>query len=128
MKWFGRVPNSLHSAAIDLRRGGAWRFLESSDGVKSVGFEGKYLDIESDQRLVFTWSKVVEHASGERESTPSSQVAISFTAKGRGTAVRLVHSAVHSEQMRTGFGGGWDFAFGTMSALLSDAASVSQPG
>ena len=43
MRWFGRVPNSLHSATIDLRRGGAWRFVESSDDVKSVGFEGEYV-------------------------------------------------------------------------------------
>ena len=120
MKWFGRAPNSLHSATIDLRQGGAWRFLESRDEEKSVGFEGEYLDIEPGKRLVFTWSKVVAHATGERDSTPYSQVEVIFTAKGHGTDVRLVHSAVHSEDARRGFGGGWNLAFNTMSALLSN--------
>ena len=119
MKWFGRAPNSLHSATIDLRHGGAWQFLETKDEDKSVGFEGEYLDIEPGERLVFTWSKVIAHATGERESTPSSQVEVTFSAKGNGTDVRLVHSAMHSEDVRRGFAGGWEFAFNTMSALLS---------
>ena len=119
MKWFGPRPNSLHSATIDLRPGGAWRFLESQDKEKSVGFEGEYLDIDPGKRLVFTWSKVITLASGEREGTPTSQVAIAFSAKGAGTQVRLVHSAVHSEEMRRGFAGGWNFGLGTLRALLS---------
>ncbi len=121
MKWFGSAPNSLHSATIDLRQGGAWRFLESQDEEKSIGFEGEYLDIEPGERLVFTWSKVIAYVSGERESTPYSQVEVVFSAKGNGTNVRLVHSAVHSEDVRRGFGGGWEFAFSTIAALLSDA-------
>jgi uncharacterized protein YndB with AHSA1/START domain len=118
MKWFGYTPNSLHSATIDLRPGGAWQFLKSSDEEKSVGFEGEYLDIEPDKRLVFTWSYVVAHATGARDATPYSQVEVNFTAKGNGTNIRLVHSAVLDEAMRTGFSGGWDAAFNTMSALL----------
>ena len=125
MKWFGRAPNSLHSATIDLRQGGAWRFLKSRDDEKSVGFEGEYLVIEPGERLVFSWSQVVAHADGERETTPHSQVEVIFTAKGNGTHVRLVHSAVHSEDARRGFGGGWEFAFNTMSALLSNSEGVS---
>ena len=119
MQWFGREPNSLHSATIDLRRGGAWRFLESNDAEKSVGFEGKYLDIVPGERLVFSWSKVIAHATGERDATPTSQVEVTFKAKGNGTDIRLVHSAVHDEAARHGFGGGWSFAFGTMRTLLS---------
>ena len=120
-KWFGPRPNSLHSASIDLRPGGVWRFLESKGGEKSMGFEGKYLVIEPDQRLVFTWSQVITHTNGERRSTPYSQVEIIFTPKGKGTDVRLVHSAIHSEATRRGFCGGWESAFKAMSAVLSHA-------
>jgi uncharacterized protein YndB with AHSA1/START domain len=31
VKWFGRAPNSVLSAIIDLRPGGAWQFLLSKD-------------------------------------------------------------------------------------------------
>ena len=124
-KWFGRAPNSLYSATIDLRQGGTWQFLESADEVKSIGFEGEYLVIEPDKRLVFTWSKFITQASGDREITPRSQVEVTFKVNGNGTDVRLVHSAIHSEEVRRGFGGGWEFAFGTMSALLSNTEDVS---
>ena len=119
MKWFGRAPNSLHSATIDLRPGGVWQFLESSDEERSVGFEGEYLAVEPDRHLAFTWSKVIARTTGERDATPISRVEVTFTAQGNGTAVRLVHSAVHDDDTRRGFGGGWSFAFNTMRALLS---------
>lgn len=125
MKWFGRVPNSLHSASIDLRLGGAWKFLESHDDEKSVGFEGAYLAIEPARRLVFTWSKVIARATGERDATPHSQVEVTFSARGNGTDVRLVHSGMHDDDIRRGFAGGWDFAFSTMSVLLSRTERVS---
>ena len=102
MKWFGRVPNSLHSASIDLRLGGAWKFLESHDDEKSVGFEGAYLAIEPARRLVFTWSKVIARATGERDATPHSQVEVTFSARGNGTDVRLVHSGMHDDDIRRG--------------------------
>ena len=74
MKWFGPAPNSLHSATIDLRPGGAWQFSKSKDEEKSFGFEGGYLDFEPGMRLLFTWCQVITHATGEREATPHSQV------------------------------------------------------
>ncbi len=120
MKWFGPTPNSLHSASIDLRKGGAWRFVEAEVGGRSVGFEGEYLHIQTDTRLLFTWSKVIAHANGEREATPPSQVEVIFSAKGAGTDVRLVHSAVDSDAMRKGFRGGWTCAFGTMLELFTE--------
>ena len=120
VKWFGRGPNTLHSAAIDLRRGGTWQFLLSKDEETSVGFEGEYLDFEPGERLVFTWSHVIAHTNGKREATPYSQVEIDFAAKGSGTNVRLVHSAVLSEDARKGVGGGWEASFNTLSALLAN--------
>ena len=122
MKWFGPVPNSLHSASIDLRPGGAWQFLKSKDDEKSTGFEGAYLEVEPGRRLVFTWSQFVLHATGQREASPLSQVEISFTVKGEGTQVRLVHSAVHSDQARRGFGGGWEVGIGNLVKLLAEGA------
>ncbi len=120
-QWFGRAPNALHSATIDLREGGAWRFLETSIEQKSVGFEGTYIVIEPNARLVFTWSKVVAYATGERDATPTSQVDVTFSPRGDGTDVRLVHSQVHDEETRNAFSGGWAFAFNTMRALLSSS-------
>lgn len=120
VKWFGQTPHSLHSATIDLRPGGVWRFLKSSDAEKTVGFEGQYLDIQPDEKLVFSWTHVISHAGGEREATPYSQVEVDFTARGKGTYVRLVHSAVRREDARRGIGGGWEAAFGHIFAMFGE--------
>ena len=120
-QWFGQAPNTLHSAVIDLRPGGVWRFLESKTAEMSIGFEGEYLDIEPGERLVFTWSKVITRASGTRKATPKSRVEVTFAPNGDGTDVRLVHFAVPDEPNRRGFGAGWSFALGTMRTLLASA-------
>jgi uncharacterized protein YndB with AHSA1/START domain len=119
IKWFGPKPNSLHSATIDLQVGGAWQFLKSKDETKSMGFAGQYQVIEPDKRLLFTWSRVVTFANGQCESTPDSQVEVTFSAKGAGTELRVVHSAVHNEEMRKGFGGGWTLGLNNLSDLIS---------
>ncbi len=126
MKWFGPRPNSLHSAIIDLRQGGAWRFLEFKDDEKSVWFEGEYLEVEPNRRLVFTWSKLTAH-SGGTDAAPGSRVEVTFSAEGTGTRVRLVHSAIHSDEMRRGFAGGWERGFDNLSAWLPSAADSSHP-
>lgn len=118
VKWFGRAPNTLHSAMIDLRPGGRWRFVETQDDKKSVGFEGRYLEIQPAERLVFSWSKVVTQADGALDATPDSRVEVAFAPKGKGTHIRLVHSEIQDQATRQGFSGGWQRAFTTMTDLL----------
>lgn len=116
VKWFGQTPNSLHSATIDLKLGGDWRFLKLKNDEKSMGFEGQYLEILEAERLVFSWSHVTDYANGEREATPYSRVEVDFTAKGKGTWIRLHHSAISNNDARKGIGGGWEAAFGHLAA------------
>lgn len=119
MKWFGPRPNSLHSATIDLRQGGAWCFLEVKNSVESIGFEGKYLDIASPERLAFTWSRFTLAANGQRESTENSQVEITFRANGNGTDMRVVHAAMQSEYVRKQFAAGWRRGVKSLNSVFS---------
>ena len=123
VKWFGMAPNSLFSATIDLRPGGGWSFLKSKDDDKSICFEGLYHDIQPSEKLVFSWSHVIRYANGKCEVTPDSRVEVEFTPKGKGTYVRLVHSAVRSEDARRGIGGGWIAAFTFMADALDESES-----
>lgn len=123
VKWFGHKPNSLHSATIDLHVGGGWRFLLSKDDNKTIGFEGQYLDLLPGEKLVFSWAHVTTHANGEREETPTSRVEVTFTAKGKGTNVRLVHTAISNEDSRRGIGGGWEAAFTHMVDVVGEIGS-----
>jgi uncharacterized protein YndB with AHSA1/START domain len=69
--------------------------------------------------LVFSWSHVITHESGEREATPYSQVEVIFTPRGTGTYVRLVHSAISDEDARRGVGGGWAASFASLAGALA---------
>lgn len=121
LKWFGLKPNYMHRASIDLRPGGAWQVKHDRDASSSVGFEGHYKEIERDERLVFSWSHVVTGPNGERQATPESQVEVTFTPKGAGTMVRLVHSGLQSVDARRGVGGGWQASFTTLLGFLAKA-------
>jgi len=124
MQWFGLAPNSIHSATIELVEGGAWQFLKTKDEHKSVGFEGHYLSIHPDEKLVFTWSLVTVLADGTRTATPPSRVEVEFLSNGVGTDLRLKHSALHTEASSIGFGRGWNIALQSLSSLMSGELTV----
>ena len=108
LRWFGPQPNSLKAATIDLRIGGAWCFVESTENGQTIGFEGEYVCIEPAVRLVFTWSKFSTDSKGERVRTHPSKVALSLAPSGRGTLLRVVHSSIGEDKMRFGFANGWE--------------------
>ena len=120
VQWFGLERDSLHAADIDLRPGGRWQLLHSKDAEKSVGFEGRYIDIKPQEKLIYSWSYVVEHVNGDREATPDSRVEVDFIPKGKGTFVRLVHSLVRTEDARRGIGGGWQASFTSLGEVLAE--------
>ena len=70
MKWFGEQPNSYTRQNLILREGGSWRFVMIANEEKSVGFEGHYLDIQPNQKLVFTWAHVVIFAMARVKKRP----------------------------------------------------------
>jgi len=110
-RWFGPRPNSLISVSVDLRVGGKWSFLLSQTPQKTVKLMGEYLEIEAGKTLIFSWSHVEESASGEKESTPFSQVSVRFTEVAQGTRVDLRHESILAEEGRQGVGRGWKACF-----------------
>lgn len=118
MRWFGRAPNTLVSATIDLRVGGEWCFLEHQDGIESTGFKGEYVAIEPEEHLIFTWVKFTTTATGKRTSTPPSKVEISMSNNGTGTILRVTHSSIHDDELRRGFASGWNRGIAAMRATL----------
>ena len=56
-------------------------------------------------------------ADGTRDATPASRVEVEFIAKGEGTDLKLVHSALHVREASLGFGRGWEIALSSLSDL-----------
>ncbi|WP_433075278.1 SRPBCC family protein [Dactylosporangium sp. CA-052675] len=53
-RWWGAGMGEMHSAEIDLRVGGAWRFVQVGPGGHEVAFRGVYREVEAPDRLVNT--------------------------------------------------------------------------
>lgn len=127
MKWFGPQPRSLLSAGIDLQVGGVWPFVMRSDGEETMGFEGEYLVIDPDRRLVMNWSKFVEALFGPSDAPSVSQVEITLSAKGAGTDIRIVHSAIAGKDTRVGFTSGWEHGINNLRDILEGPVPIQPP-
>lgn len=54
-RWWGRKGSNLVVCEIDLRVGGAYRFVERGPDRIDYSFRGEYLEISPPDRLVYTW-------------------------------------------------------------------------
>ncbi len=118
MKWFGPEAGSLISADIDLRVGGKWRFVVGSDEGGLNTLQGTYQVIDPDNRIVFTWQHVREHADGSEEKTPESTVTVVFEAHGKATRVHLRHESIVKRDGRLSVTRGWERTFTHLQALV----------
>lgn len=122
MQWFGRPPNRLASAEIDLVVGGRWRFTMEATGDETHAMIGEYLEIAPGRRLVFTWTHERRFADGRVETSPTSQVTVEFGSAPEGSTLRLEHRALSTEAARIGVGDGWRSSLGGLAALVEAAA------
>lgn len=122
-RWFGRTPNSLKRAEVDLRVGGAWRF---SFAEEEGALLGEYVEIVPDERLVFTWRHEKRVESGRIEATPVSQVTVRFEPEGAGARLTVRHEGVLAEEGRRNVGGGWSGCIGHLRALLAEPAETAE--
>ena len=113
-RWFGQDPNDLEDIRIDLREGGAWRFvLHCSEGREEY-LEGRYLEILPGERLSFSWSHNVKSVDGDHSQTPPSRVTIRFEPMGAATRMILEHREIVTEGGRFGVRKGWLASFRTL--------------
>ncbi len=111
MQWFGAESNSVIRAEIDLKIGGQWRFIFTETQEKTIALEGKYLEIQEAEQLVFSWRHVVAPVHGQPVATAYSKVSINFNKDPKGTMITLVHEDIQTEDGRLGVGKGWQGTF-----------------
>ncbi|GEL23118.1 hypothetical protein PSU4_20720 [Pseudonocardia sulfidoxydans NBRC 16205] len=87
-RWWAGERGVVTLAEVDLRVGGAWRYVLVADGGFEVGFHGEYREIDTHEKLVMT--EVFEGMpDGEALDT------VTFTeADGRTTLTMLVQHPV----------------------------------
>ncbi|MGX7828182.1 SRPBCC family protein [Actinokineospora sp. 24-640] len=103
-RWFGADGWHLVTCEIDLRVGGAWRFVSRGPGGEEMGHGGVYLEVDVPARLAQTESYDDQWFPGEANQ------ALDFTEAGGATTVTItmsfpsqeVRDAVIASPMREG--------------------------
>jgi uncharacterized protein YndB with AHSA1/START domain len=86
-RWWAGDHGVVTSVAVDLRVGGAWRYVMTANGGFEVAFHGEYQDIVPDERIVST-----EVFEGMPEAAALSTMTLTEAA-GRTTMALLVDHA-----------------------------------
>jgi uncharacterized protein YndB with AHSA1/START domain/predicted enzyme related to lactoylglutathione lyase len=120
-KWLGPGPCQCLKANVEPRLGGVFDVhMRLSDG--SEGYiRGKYLEVRSPERLVFTWS----WEGTTRCVASTSQVSVDFVEVDNGTDVQLTHENLANPVERDNHAHGWMGCFDKLERLFSPEAAES---
>ena len=86
-RWWNAKRGEVTVAEIDLRVGGAWRYVMIADGGMEVGFHGEYREIVPNERLVST-----ELYEGVPDGEPTLNTLTLTETDGRTTVTILVEA------------------------------------
>jgi uncharacterized protein YndB with AHSA1/START domain len=64
-QWWNPSGKPIEIERMEVRRGGRWRFVERAAAGESLGFEGRYREVEPLSRLVFSfeWDGMPGHVA-----------------------------------------------------------------
>lgn len=125
VRWLGAEGWRLVVCEIDLRPGGAWRFLSEGPGGATMGHAGVYREIDPPGRLAYTESyddqwfpgeAQVRHAFAERDGVTTVTTTLAV-------ASREVRDRVAASPMARGIGEG----YARLDAVLRAPARRSDP-
>ncbi len=117
-QWFGANEGGPASAVVDLKEGGRWEFVFAEREGKTNSLSGRYLRIEQNRLLEFTWVHTLSTADGITEQSAESVVLVEFEDRPSGAFSRLVHEGVLAESSRNNIGGGWSNSFMKIKELV----------
>ena len=118
MRWFGPHEWSLVECEIDLRVGGAWRFLSRGPNGRTMGMRGTYREIAPPERLQYTETFDDFAHAGE-----ALVIVTLVEENGRTTLTNLVRSPsrdVRDAVLKSGMEHGAAETYDRLAALLLD--------
>ena len=109
-RWWGGRRGVVNLAEVDLRVGGKWRYLSTTDRGFEVGFHGVFREVVANDRLVYT--EVYEGVPGGDDDPPV--VTLTFTESGGRTTLtsltQLSSREVRDMIIQSGMEGGMQHA------------------
>jgi uncharacterized protein YndB with AHSA1/START domain len=93
-EWWGPRSTTTIVDQMDVRPGGAWRFVERSQDGTETGFRGTYREVTPPERIVQTW---------EWEGMPAHVIVETTTFEDLGERTRVVNTSLfHTSEERDG--------------------------
>jgi uncharacterized protein YndB with AHSA1/START domain len=105
MRWFVEGDGEMVVRELDLRAGGRY-LLEGRDRGRLWRIEGRYLEVASPSKLVYTWSWDNEPGLGDKVGRDT-LVTVEFLERGAETEVVVTHERLATERARADHGAGW---------------------
>ncbi|MCG5215100.1 SRPBCC family protein [Streptosporangium sp. KLBMP 9127] len=109
-RWWSGGKGQITSVEVDLRVGGAWRYVMVANAGFEVGFHGEYLEIVPNERIVST-----EVYEGAPEGDPAVCTHTFTERHGRTTltlltqlTIKETRDAIIDSGMESGMQAGWD--------------------
>jgi len=115
-RWWHAKRGTITSIDVDLRPGGAWRYVMTANGGFEVAFHGEYLDVVPDERIVST-----EIYEGAPDAAAVSTVTFAETGVGTRLTVLVKHSSQENRDMhvRSGMEDGLRDALDLLAELVA---------
>ena len=117
VQWKGR------KADLDPRPGGRYRVEINEQAIA----RGEYVEIDSPNRVVFTWGWEGQESGAHAVPPGTSRVEVDLIPDGDGTLVRLRHLDL-PEAARPIHGQGWDLYLGRLAAAAEGREPGTDPG
>lgn len=114
-KWFGPKGFRAEVLKMDFRIGGCWRFKMISQSGDVSHHRGRYLAIEADKLLSFTWESEEDSDLTEGRET---RVSVQFSAEAGGSRVTLTHERLPTPQAKQVLEFGWSSGMPKLRRLL----------
>ncbi|UZD69386.1 SRPBCC family protein [Brucella sp. JSBI001] len=100
-RWWGPKDFTATIYEADVREGGVWQAVITNDG-ESLGQSGRYLNIEPDRRLQFTFNW--EDGEDDQERT----ITVKLMPDGAGTMLTFSNTPYASKEDRDNEQSGWE--------------------
>jgi uncharacterized protein YndB with AHSA1/START domain len=116
VRWWGPEGFTVPSCEMDLRPGGAFRFLMRSPEGNDHRLQGVYREIVEPERLVFTWAWVGANGKPGHETL----VTVTFAEHGAKTKLTLHQAVFESVESRDSHEEGWTECLDRLAVCLAE--------
>ncbi|MBI5372050.1 MAG: SRPBCC domain-containing protein [Sphingobacteriales bacterium] len=115
--WYGPEGFEVTYCKLDVKPGGKWRTCITSKEGKEYWMEGRYIEIDPPQKLVFTFGDGSENKNPDEETI----VTLTFSPSGNQVKMHFHQTRISNKAVKDSLHGGWTSAWGCLRNHLNSS-------